>query len=842
MALSSALRRPRFLGPGVCALAFLCLGLTSALAGLAPEEIALVVNAESWLSRSLANEYATLRAIPAANVVRLEGVPSHEGMGVDEFREKILQPVLVALDRRRLAPHVSCIVYSADFPTWIDVSADIAGRRLPGIVGTRASLTGLTCLYQGVLARHLDYLDLNSNWYARRPLRNLTPGRLWNEEDTAAYREVEAFFAERQKRLANSDLPKAERAAWEAAEWAKALPTMEKVAAAHPENGTVVYNLACVRARNGRLDDAMASLDAAAAAGFTDVRHMLKDDDLASLRPRADFTALVERLRQWQPEMTPPWAFSANVGWAPQGIAVPPFKGARYLLATMLGVCSGRGNSYAEAIECLRRAAAADGTRPAGTVYFMLNEDVRSTCREWAVHGAAAMVRANGVAADIQTGVLPRGKADVAGALVGAATFDWRASGSTLLPGAIAEHLTSFGGVFDEGAGQTPLTEFIRQGAAGASGTVCEPHAIQAKFPHAFLQGYYTAGFTLAESFYLSVTGPYQLLVVGDALCCPWAKRSTAGITGITPGQRVDGVQPLRLTLGDTTDPVAEVAWFLDGQRLAVLPAAKALEMDCGRMMPGWHTVTGVASLAVPAQTHCRATTSFVARGDPAEFELIQVNPTPVAWGGMVTVTRKGPADRRLGLLWLSDEIAVLEPGETEVKIRADQLALGRVELRPLSGDTTSGIVFGIPVPVTIEPPAALSKLPAGLLSLMPEGLALTVRGGPSFPRKADGDWLEQAGVADGAPVMIEGWFEVTEPTFGQFQFRGNLPLDAAVRVDDTAIAVPAGSGWRSFPVSLAAGTHVLTVMTTGRDHPRLDIRFGVRGTTVLEGKTFRHR
>lgn len=824
------------------ALAGLCVGVAGVWADLAPEETALVVNAESWLSRSLANEYAILRGIPAANVIRLEGVPSHEGITVDEFREMILQPVLVALDRRRLAAHVSCVVYSADFPTWVDVSSDIAGRRLPDVVGTRASLTGLTYLYQGVLVRHLDYLDFNSNWYARRTLRSVTPGRPWSDESSAAYREVETFFGERQKRAASKALPAAELAAWEKAEWAKALATLEKVAGDHPENGTVIYNLACARAETGRLDEAMAALTAAAAAGFTDFRHMLKDDDLTDLRGRADFKALMVRLREWQPEMTPPRPFSAAVGWTPQGYAAPPYKGARYLLSTMLGVCSGRGNSYDEAAACLRRAQAADGSRPSGTVYFMLNEDVRSTCREWAVHGAAAMVRANGVAAEVQTGVLPPARQDVAGAFVGAAAFDWQASGSRLLPGAIAEHLTSFGGVFDEEAGQTPLTDFIRAGAAGACGAVCEPHAIQAKFPHAFLQGYYTSGLSLAESFYLSVTGPYQLLVVGDALCNPWARRPAVSLAGITPGQRVDGVVPIRVDAGAAASPVVEVDWFLDGQRVAVLPAKQPLEVDGGKFVPGWHTLTGLASLAEPTPARCRATTSFVARGDPADFALIEVSPAALPWGGMVTVTRKGPAERRLAVLWLSEEIAVLEPGETEVKIRTDQLALGRVELRAVLGDTAETAVSGIPVPVTIERPVAVGTLPAGQASAMPEGLALSVDGVVTYPARAAGDWLEKAGVRNGAAVTIEGWFEVPEASLGQFQFRGNLPLDAAVRIDDTAFTVPAGSGWQSFPVALAAGTHSLIVKTSGREHPRLDIRFGVRGTAVLDGKSFRHR
>jgi len=57
-------------------------------------------------------------------------------------------------------------------------------------------------------------------------------------------------------------------------------------------------------------------------------------------------------------------------------------------------------------------------------------------------------------------------------------------------------------------AGQTPLTEFLRFGAAGASGTVTEPYAIPAKFPDPFVHVHYVAGCCLAESFYQSITGP----------------------------------------------------------------------------------------------------------------------------------------------------------------------------------------------------------------------------------------------------------------------------------------------------------------------------------------------
>ena len=83
-----------------------------------------------------------------------------------------------------------------------------------------------------------------------------------------------------------------------------------------------------------------------------------------------------------------------------------------------------------------------------------------------------------------------------------------------------------------EGAGQTPLSEFLRYGAAGSSGTVTEPFAIAEKFPSPMIQVHYARGCTLAEAFYQSVHGPYQLLIVGDPLCRPWADIPQVSVAG----------------------------------------------------------------------------------------------------------------------------------------------------------------------------------------------------------------------------------------------------------------------------------------------------------------------
>lgn len=78
-------------------------------------------------------------------------------------------------------------------------------------------------------------------------------------------------------------------------EWADAEAAFEEAI----ELGSVVpadhYNLACVRARLGKPDAAMESLERAAAAGFSDFALIARDPDLDTLRKLPRFLELLER-------------------------------------------------------------------------------------------------------------------------------------------------------------------------------------------------------------------------------------------------------------------------------------------------------------------------------------------------------------------------------------------------------------------------------------------------------------------------------------------------------------------------------------------------------------------
>lgn len=91
------------------------------------------------------------------------------------------------------------------------------------------------------------------------------------------------------------------------------------------------------------------------------------------------------------------------------------------------------------------------------------------------------------------------------------------------LPGAVADHLTSYGGVLPAANGQMPATRWLQAGATGSYGTVEEPCNHREKFPDPdVLMAHYLAGERLVEAYWKSVRWPGQGLFLGDPLAAPW--------------------------------------------------------------------------------------------------------------------------------------------------------------------------------------------------------------------------------------------------------------------------------------------------------------------------------
>ena len=83
--------------------------------------------------------------------------------------------------------------------------------------------------------------------------------------------------------------------AYSRADYAAAEALSRRLLAARPHDADVSYNLACVVARQGRVDDALDALDAAVESGYVDPGAMAGDPDLASLRAAPRFRAILAK-------------------------------------------------------------------------------------------------------------------------------------------------------------------------------------------------------------------------------------------------------------------------------------------------------------------------------------------------------------------------------------------------------------------------------------------------------------------------------------------------------------------------------------------------------------------
>jgi len=108
--------------------------------------------------------------------------------------------------------------------------------------------------------------------------------------------------------------------------------------------------------------------------------------------------------------------------------------------------------------------------------------------------------------------------------MTGKANIDWLDTVS-FVPGALADHLTSFGGIFDKPHGQMTALAWIHAGATASYGTVSEPCAHWQKFPHPqALLLFYAQGATALEAYWKSVLWPAQGVFVGEPLAAPFAR------------------------------------------------------------------------------------------------------------------------------------------------------------------------------------------------------------------------------------------------------------------------------------------------------------------------------
>ena len=691
--------RGRLIGLPLLVALFTALVTPSVNAGGGPENLVLVVNAESDSSKLVANHYIQLRNIPPSHVIYLTGIADVESISDKDFREKILQPIFRVIAQRQINKSIDYIVYSTGFPTKVGVNSyqkllfekfAEQGNPIPQksqvVFRPVASINSMTYFASAVMRNDPSFLLLDSNWYYRAPTKFLLERPFLG----SAQESYESAISQ----LQGGDID-------------EGISELKKLATAHPGQVAVSYSLARAYARKSNGLEAANWLTRSIRAGWAYRDFTRSDLAFESILDSEPLKSALDQIPDQDFKYLPTTGFSSTKVWGPNGFPNRDREqGKSFLLSTVLASTRNMGISEQDVIEYLKTSVASDSQRPNGVVFFSDNGDVRAKTRKPGFAETVEALKKMNIDTLIDKQQVPQ-KLKIAGAILGRAGIPWEGSGSKISPGSIVENLTSWGGVMD-GQAHTKCTEFLKWGAAGSSGTVTEPLAIQAKFPHPMIQAHYARGCSLAEAFYQSVHGPFQLLIVGDALCQPYANRPSFKVTGVRPRQVVSAAPVARIEYGSDI-PVSHIEVYLDGVLLSRKSAVTELPIDTTKFSDGYHELTLVAVAADPIATSARQSFPIFVKNEERRID-ISASEKAFDFDQDVEVSFKSNFGNRVEVVQNGRVVAESDDRSGSLTIPASLLGRGPVNLMAVAYDSATPEYRVQSVPVQLEVVGAISS------------------------------------------------------------------------------------------------------------------------------------
>ena len=335
------------------------------------------------------------------------------------------------------------------------------------------------------------------------------------------------------------------------------------------------------------------------------------------------------------------WGFTNSYAFSEAAFgAVTPVGSPGYsFLATMI-----TGDSLAEAEQVVDQGVGSDGTFPLQPVVLAKSSDTTRNIRYLSFDNAIFNVNVLGAAAILRTNsdTLPE-QGQFLGYETGLENFTVPAG--AFVPGAMADSLTSFGGIIFGANDQTTVLALTAAGAAGSYGTVAEPGTDTQKFPDPQDYFYQSRGFSLSESYYQSINVPYLGLIVGEPLAAPFQQVGWGawGVTNANPVLHGVAALPVSFVASDNAHPLQQIDLFIDG---VFFSTVTKLAPSAGNLLtvslngypvtysvPANATLPAIASglaaaLNAPAVSNITGVAAYP-YGDRVELHLLSTNPVP---------------------------------------------------------------------------------------------------------------------------------------------------------------------------------------------------------------------
>jgi hypothetical protein len=228
------------------------------------------------------------------------------------------------------------------------------------------------------------------------------------------------------------------------------------------------------------------------------------------------------------------------------------------------------------------RGLRSDEAWPEGKAYLMNTTDSGRNVRAETYERVKAVLGPAYPIEQVDADAL-EGKTDIMFEFTGVAQVA-KMTSNRFLDGAMADHLTSWGGGLI-GYDQTTALDWLSAGATGSYGTTTEPCNFRAKFPDVGVaMAHYLLGETLVEAYWKSVLMPGQGVFVGDPLARPFGgvrvSHSPAGTvistralapgnylfeasrSSIGPFQAIRGLRATGFGLRQVTLPAGDTRYF----------------------------------------------------------------------------------------------------------------------------------------------------------------------------------------------------------------------------------------------------------------------------------------
>jgi hypothetical protein len=197
---------------------------------------------------------------------------------------------------------------------------------------------------------------------------------------------------------------------------------------------------------------------------------------------------------------------------------------------------------------------------------------------------------------------------------------------------------------------------------------------------------HYARGCSLAEAFYQSVAGPFQLLIVGDPLCQPWADFPTVTVEGIKPDQELRGSVTITPS-GQTSDgkPLRMNDIYLDGKLLVRIGAGKPVNIDTTKIPDGYHEIRIVGTASGPIETQGRIVVPVTINNKNAKLELSTSQPLTLSHSAKLRVSARQTGAKAIEIRQNSQVVGRVQGEAGEVEIAATTLGRGPSKLQAFS-------------------------------------------------------------------------------------------------------------------------------------------------------------